>query len=223
MISVIIPTFRHSPTLACSRQQILACPMVKELIIVAHEQLRGQIRADGEREVLTFSARAGRGYQLLEGAKRASGEVLLFLHDDTLLPPQWDKCIMEAMREERVAGGAFSLTFNTHHWFLTLLIRLSGLLFLLTGELWGDRGLFIRKKLLEGQDDILDVPIMEDVRLSHFMKRKGKTVLLKAAVMTDAGTFLEKGLLRHTLTIIACRLLYSLGASPRKIYRLYYT
>jgi hypothetical protein len=57
--------------------------------------------------------------------------------------------------------------FKTSHFF-------SDAFFKITGELWGDRAIFIRSEILKDRARIMDVPIMEDVKLSGFMEKKGK-------------------------------------------------
>jgi len=138
------------------------------------------------------------------------------------LPQNWDQHIKKTMEDPGIAGGAFSLKFNIKNWKLDLLIFLSSILFKVTGELWGDRAIFFKKSVLINQWDLLNVPIMEDVRLSKFLKKQGRTVILKQAVITDAKSFQDKGITKHTLNILRCRFLQFLKISPQKIYRFYY-
>ena len=203
------------------RMESLSTPV--EVIIVVSKNLKDQIGQGGSYEKIVVAERDGRGYAFTQGIKFATGKILVFLHADTILPVDWDHKIINAFRDRNVVGGGFSLKFDTPHYYLKLLVFMSDLLFDLTGEMWGDRALFIRSELIKEDHSILEVPLMEDVRLSHFMKKKGKVVKLKGAVITSSDTFVKRGLVRHTFKIIRCRLWYALGGNLDKIYRCYYS
>ena len=88
--------------------------------------------------------------------------------------------------------------------------------------MWGDRAIFIRSHILKDRTQFMNVPLMEDVKLSGFMKKQGNVVMLKEKAITSADTFIKYGLLRNTFRIIKCRLWYALGGDPEKIYSYYY-
>ncbi|MBV8884744.1 MAG: glycosyltransferase family 2 protein, partial [Chroococcidiopsidaceae cyanobacterium CP_BM_RX_35] len=52
---------------------------------------------------------AGRGGQMNAGAKVATGEILLFLHADTLLPSGFDALVRQALKQPGAVAGAFEL------------------------------------------------------------------------------------------------------------------
>src|SRR3989454_10439754 len=54
------------------------------------------------------TAPTGRARQMNTGAATASGDVLLFLHADTLLPPTAADDITAALADPRVVGGHFA-------------------------------------------------------------------------------------------------------------------
>jgi len=221
-ISVIIPTQFNSSKLDSIYSFLVNTPSPVEVIIVAHSKYKDRQKEYSDVEQVLFIDKQGRGHSLLEGLKIASGEIILILHDDTLLPKGWDQHIIDTMENPSITGGAFSLKFNMKNWKLDLLIILSNQLFKVTGELWGDRAIFFRKSVLINHWNLLNVPIMEDVRLSRFLKKQGRTVILKQAVITDAKSFQNKGIIKHTLNILRCRFLQFLKISPQKIYRFYY-
>ncbi len=222
MISVIIPTQRSSSILHNTRQDLQKSALIREITIVAHPNLKSQLDQPYNNELIIFSERTGRGRKLLEGVLHAKSDIILFLHDDTTLPANWDSTILNALENDELSGGAFSLRFNIKDLRLRSLILLSDLFYNLTGELWGDRAIFIRSKVLRKNLAILDVPIMEDVNLSKLMRREGKTILLQDQVVTSADSFLNRGIFNHTLRIIICRLMFLIKVDPKKIYQYYY-
>ncbi|NJO69853.1 MAG: glycosyltransferase [Bacteroidetes bacterium] len=48
-----------------------------------------------------------------EGAKASQGEVLLFLHADTQLPPQTERIVGLALTSPSVVGGRFDVRFDS--------------------------------------------------------------------------------------------------------------
>jgi cellulose synthase/poly-beta-1,6-N-acetylglucosamine synthase-like glycosyltransferase len=54
----------------------------------------------------------GRARQLAAGVRASDGDVVLLLHADTRLPRGWRTVVCDALRDERVVGGAFRLCFD---------------------------------------------------------------------------------------------------------------
>ena len=223
MISVIIPHANPNNSLNRICESLAAVSSPIEVILVVSKDLKGKIPQEYPIEEIIVSEHPGRGYACVRGLELARGEIIIFLHADTILPQNWDKLIINALSRKNVVGGAFSLTFDTNHQYLKLLILLSDLFFKVYRELWGDRAIFVRAKILKEHASIMDVPIMEDVKLSAFIKKRGKVLMLKEKVITSSETFIKYGLLRHTFRIIKARLWYALGGNLEKIYSYYYS
>lgn len=223
MISVIIPVHKPSPNLSIVRKQLQKHADNIEVIIVTDPSLIGSIGKEYIGEQIHAASQIGRGFACYEGLFYASGNIVVILHADTVLPENWLERIVSNMTSTNVSGGAFSLAFDRSTRYLGFLIFLSDLLFKLNGELWGDRAVFFRRKLLIDNPEVLQVPIMEDVRLSLFLKRKGKTIMLKEKVITSSATFFGYGAFWNTVRIIICRTWYALGGNPQQIYKFYYS
>jgi glycosyltransferase involved in cell wall biosynthesis len=223
LISVIIPVANLTPQLIEIRRRLTKVSAGIEVIFVISKGLEGKIFEKHPFEKIVVSEVNGRGFACSQGMQLAKGEIIVFLHADTLLPKYWDELILNALANKKIVGGAFSLAFDTDHKYLKLLIFISDLFFKITSELWGDRAIFVCAEVLKNHSQLLDVPMMEDVKLSGFMKKKGKVVMLEEKVITSSNTFIKYGLLRHTFRIIKCRLWYALGGSLEKIYDYYYS
>jgi len=223
LISVIIPVASSKSYLDRIRQSLADVTIPIEVLIVISKNLKGEILEKYTFEKIVVADSKGRGSACSQGIRLAKGEIIIFLHADTILPEDWIKLVSGALDKKNIVGGAFSLAFDTNHKYLKLLIFLSDVFFKVTGELWGDRAIFIRSRILKDQAQLMDVPIMEDVKLSGLMRKNGRVVMLKEKVITSSGTFTKHGLLRHTFRILKCRLWYALGGDLEKIYGYYYT
>jgi len=223
MISVIILAANYKSSTDRIRQDLSTSTTPIEVIIVVSKDGIEHTLKRYPFEKVVISEVKGRGFACYQGIQLAKGNIVVFLHADTILPKRWNELILKTLTDRKIVGGAFSLTFNKNHIYLSFLIFLSDVLFRITGELWGDRTIFIRSHILKDQADILNVPVMEDVILSFFMKKRGKVVLLKEKVITSSESFFKHGLLQHTFRIIKCRIWYALGGNLKNIYNYYYS
>lgn len=222
LISVII-LVANPKYLKRIRQSLAGVITPIEVIIVVSKDLKEKIFKKYPFEKIIISEVKGRGFACSQGFRFATGEISIFLHDDTILPQNWSELVINALTNENIVGGAFSLSFDNDHKYLKLLIFFSNVIFRLTRELWGDRAIFIRSQILKDHGQFMEVPVMEDVKLSSFMRKKGSVLMLKEKVITSADTFLKYGLFRHTFRIVKCRLWYALGGDLEKIYSYYYS
>lgn len=186
-------------------------------------QLEGQVYPEHSHERVVRCRRKGRGFALVTGVQHAVGQVILFLHADTALPQDWSTAIMQVLQDERCVGGGFSLAFDRPTLFLKVLVRLTRIRFHLTGVMFGDRALFARADTLIRCLTCMNVPIFEDVRLAHCLRRHGRTVLLRSTVTTSADAFHKRGTWRHLWRIVKCQLWYALGGDLDQIFRYYYS
>jgi len=222
MISVVVPFHASLDRLEGIRATVDTARLPTETIYVVDTALRSAMPAMREHETVICIENRGRGYNLREGARRARGNVIVFLHADTRLPDGWDMAIRDALHDDGVAGGAFSLRFDRDSPFLRLVVLASDLLIHLMGRFSGDRAMFVRAGLMQAHLDVLDVPIMEDTELSIFMQKHGETVLLPGEAVTSADAFVRHGFIRNTLRIILCSLWYAVGVDLHDIFDYYY-
>ncbi len=222
-ISVILPTLAQSPQLHNIRLTLQRSSYVQEVILVMPPNCKHRIDSSAfPKEQLLFSKKTGRGFALVEGIKRASGAFLLFLHDDTLLPTDWDILITNTLQDQQTVGGAFRMKFDPEPRLLYILRKLGNAFTYLTHEFWGDHALFVKRQLVMDHLELLEVPLMEDIRLSSLMRRQGKTTLLDQYVTTSSIRFLEKGIVHQSLSNVLFRTAYALGTDPSVLFRWYH-
>jgi cellulose synthase/poly-beta-1,6-N-acetylglucosamine synthase-like glycosyltransferase len=171
---------------------------------------------------VVVSERRGRGHALVRGAKEAGGDIVLFLHSDTILPSGWDREFRGILEDDRVVGGGFSLSFDSPDIKMRALAMLSDLWLRMTGHVWGDRAMFVRAEALRDAVGAMDVPIFEDVRLSQQMRGMGMVVISPLKVVTSGEAFRRNGVLRQLWTIVKCHYWYIIGWDPVMIFERYY-
>jgi len=159
----------------------------------------------------------GRARQMNAGAARASGEILLFLHADTVLPPRAAVLARAALEDPRVVAGAFSYR-PAATGLLGLALRTGARLRLgATGHPYGDQGLFLRRRTFDAIGGFPDLPVMEDWEIVARLHRRGRVVVLEAPAVTSAKSFVDNGLVRSTLVNAAVIAGYRLGVDPARL------
>ncbi len=151
-----------------------------------------------------------------------AGDILLFLHADTLLPPGALRKITRVMQDARVVGGAFALGFQDRRWVFTVTGICASLKHRLTRVPYGDQAIFMRKRYFESLGGYQEIPLMEDVELMKRVKRRsGRIVLLPDAVATSARRWEADGILFTMVRNWTLQALYLIGVPAERLVRYY--
>lgn len=223
-LSVIIPTLDEGRGLAATLEAVRAAG-VEDLIVVdggSRDDTLRVARRSTDRIVHT-PAPPGRARQMNAGARKATGDVFLFLHADTVLGPWAVPAIQTALMDERVVGGAFRLGIERipGRPGLRLIAAAANLRTALTGLPYGDQGLFVRRAVFERIGGFPDLPLMEDVAFGRRLQQAGRVVILPMAATTSARRWEREGLVYTTFRNWALFSLYLLGVSPVRLARWY--
>ena len=166
------------------------------------------------------TAARGRGAQMNAGAVVARGEVLLFLHADTKLPPEADRLILQALAGAD-GWGRFDVRIDGRSPLLIIIAALMNWRSRRTGIATGDQAMFITRNMFAKAGGFPEIPLMEDVALSQKLKRKAPPICLTARVMTSGRRWERYGVVRTMLMMWRLRLAFFLGADPAALARRY--
>jgi rSAM/selenodomain-associated transferase 2 len=219
-ISVIIPTLDEEASIA---RAIRSCRKAGpcEVIVVDGESRDRTVEIARREADTVIAAPRGRAAQMNAGAAGARGEVLLFLHADTLLPVGSVTAVLAALQDPAVIGGAFRVRLAAscgagRYVLATLGItgRMIGVRADVTRVFTGDQAIFMRAEAFRSVGGYPEIPLMEDVELSRRMRRAGKTVLLRLRVETSGRRWEAWGPLRTILFMWRLRIGHLLGKTP---------
>ncbi len=184
---------------------------------------------DGTREsvpshVTVIESAAGRGQQLNAGAHVARGEVLLFLHADTWLPPRASRAISEVLSGPDLVGGCFAFRLRGASADRPVARVLASAInarsrWLVTAT--GDQAIFARRSAFEAIGGFRDLPLFEDVLFYKELKRLGNVAVLDTPVLTSDRRWREHGYPRTIATHLGLRALLFAGVPPARLAKLY--
>ena len=174
-------------------------------------------------------AAPGRATQMNAGAAASSGELLLFLHADTLLPANALAVLAAATAtaeatapgRSRSAWGRFDVRIDGTHPMLRVVAASMNLRSRLTGIATGDQAIFISRAAFVAVGGFPAQPLMEDIEMSRRLNRISRPLCLRAAVTTSGRRWEKAGVWRTILLMWSLRLRYWLGTSPDQLARRY--
>ncbi len=216
-LSIVIPCLDEAPRIAAALDALAPLRARGHEVIVVDGGSRDGTAAlaRGRCDALLFAPR-GRASQMNAGAAAATGDVLVFLHADTELPPGAEGEIVENLKDR--LWGRFDVEIDGRHPLLKVVAWSMNLRSRLTGIATGDQALFVRREAFPGFPAIA---LMEDVAFSIAMKRRGAPACLRARARTSGRRWERRGVLRTILLMWGLRLAFALGAPPERLRRRY--
>lgn len=219
-LSVVIPALNEAASIEQTLAALRRVPGIFEVIVVD-----GQSRDDALDRAARLGARVltaprGRGAQMHAGAQAAGGEVLWFLHADTLPPPDAAGRIADALIDPAVAAGNFEIRFAGEFAAARFLTRLYHHLALL-GLRYGDSGYFVRREAYAAVGGFRPHPIFEDLDLMRRLRRRGLFVRVPATVVTSSRRFEGRSFAVVFARWTILQTLYWLGVPPVWLGKLY--
>ena len=225
-ISVIIPVLNEAERISQLIEHV--CGLKKnnnvEIIVSDGDPCGSTINTVSHEKVIKVLSEKGRGRQMNKGAAAATGDILLFLHADTLLPEGAFEKILAIMRTGRYAGGAFDLELVSDRTSYRIIESAATYRSRITRIPFGDQAIFIRKDIFHGLGGFREFPIMEDVELMRSLKRTGHRIFIIATkVKTSPRRWEREGILYCTIRNWVLVILYLMGVRPNTLARFYRT
>ena len=218
-LSVIIPVLNGAEEIRRTIQSAFDAGAA-EVIVADGGSLDGTVTQALRCGAVVVEGETVRGNQLNAGASSASGDILLFLHADTTLPPDAAARIESALARG-VRFGGFRLRFRESGLGLRIGERLINFRSRLTRCPWGDQAQWIDAALFRQAGGYLPQPLMEDYEMAVRMKKRTRTAILGSEVETSGMRFIRIGVLRTVFINWWIVLRWRSGADPAELASLY--
>lgn len=220
-LSIIVPCLNEAESLL-----LVLAPLQQlrreghEVLLVDGGSTDGSLELAADLVDQAFPAERGRALQMNAGAARAEGDVLWFVHADTLVPVHAGGAVLEAVAAGAVWGrfdvrlDAPGSAFRVIEWCMNQRSRLSGIA-------TGDQAMFVRRDRFETVGGFPPIPLMEDIALSTALKAGSRPRCLRQRVRTSARRWERGGVMATVLLMWRLRYRFWRGADPRELARLY--
>jgi rSAM/selenodomain-associated transferase 2 len=223
-ISVIIPVLNEGEKIneILDSTKSAAADVSHEIIVVDGDSSGNTIEKIMDAVVIKIAVHRGRASQMNAGAARACGDVLLFLHADTLLPPNAFPKIAAALSDKRFIGGAFDMGIYNSRWIFRAISKAASLKHRMTRVPYGDQAIFILRSYFEDIGGYAGIPLMEDVELMKRVKRQGgRIMILPEAVATSSRKWENEGIIYTILRNWLIQALYLFGVPAERLAKYY--
>ena len=225
MISVIVPVLNEAERITELISSLQSLDGEKEIIISDGGSTDGtREKLSALRNITVINSPSGRARQMNAGAKVSSGNILWFVHADSLVSPSSLHDIERAISDGAI-GGFFRLKFyDADDKFMKFIERTSHTRAKNFCLIFGDQGLFMRRNVFDGLGGFADVSLMEDWEISRRLRtfhRLGLIHALDTVIGTSARRYTQNGRLKTWLKMNIVKALYILGVDTERLRRIY--
>lgn len=219
-LSVIVPTFNEEAVIEATLRRAVEALSPYELIVADGCSRDGTV-ANARPYATVLTLEMTRGAALNHAAAVATGDVLLFLHADTIPPVGAAPAIERALQDAGVVGGAFRLRFDHPGRLARSMASLVNLRSSLLNTFFGDQALFVRRDVFMCAGGFMDWSLMEDLEILARLRSHGRLALLEEEVVTSARRHRGNGWVRTIGTVWIMTLLHRLGVSGQTMSQWY--
>jgi rSAM/selenodomain-associated transferase 2 len=219
-VSIIVPALNEEAQIGQTLAALRAVRGADEIIVVdggSADRTRAIAQDYG---VSVMLSACGRGFQMQAGAQAAVGDVLWFVHADSLPSVESIDAVRQALTDPGVAGGNFRLRFEGDS---TLAGQLKLIYPLLRhiGLCYGDSGIFVRRSVFKAAGGFRPVRLFEDVDLVRRIRQHGRFVTLACEMVTSSRRFDNRAAPSMWAQWIVLQLLFWIGFHPNLLARWY--
>ena len=220
-LSIIIPVLNETSTIVHALDVLQDLRREgAELIVVDGGSTDNTRELAAAQADLVVHSPSGRGCQMNAGAVTARGEVFLFLHADTQLPPSALQQVRAAVSKGAL-WGRFDVRIEGRAFGLGLVAFMMNWRSRFSGIATGDQAIFVTRAAFHEVGGFPDIPLMEDIVFSDRLRAITRPACLGDKVRTSGRRWEKHGLLRTIVMMWRLRLRFHYGADPHELAREY--
>lgn len=220
MISTIIPIYNEEKILREKSAYFRELADNSELIFVDGGSSDMSARIAGEYSCV-FSCRKGRAVQMNYGARLSQKDILLFLHADTRIKTDSLISLESKIKDNETLSGCFTQRIDKKGLIFRLIESVGSLRAKITGVIYGDQGIFIRKDIFNDLGGFPEVPVMEDVIFTKGLRKIVKPSVLRDKIFVSSRRWEKEGLIKTVFLYSFLNILFWLKSPLDKLKKVY--
>lgn len=220
LISIIIPVLNEADCLDQTLKNLLHRQWVKdhcEIIVSDGGSHDGSLEIVRRHPCKLIHSDVGRARQMNTASRNARGQVLLFLHADSILPDN----IGDLIASEK-DWGFFRLRLSADSFAYRIIETAINLRTRISKVAGGDQCLFFRRRFFEALGGYPEIPLMEDIAISKKARQLAAPLIIESAVISSSRRWQQQGIVKTVLLMWSLRLAFWLGVNPARLHRIYY-
>ena len=226
VISVVVPVYNEPPEILDNISQIASFNRIAEVLVAdastrlqTTESLEYLQKSNGKIRLIDCQS-PGRAKQMNKGAELATGDILWFIHADTILPDRAPEFVSRSI-VNHCEWGRFHVRFSSSLRIMKLVAGLMNYRSWLTGICTGDQAIFVSRQLFFSVGKFPDISLMEDIALTKKLRKSSRPICIRIPVVTSARRWEKNGPIRTIMLMWKLRLLYWTGVSPDRLAVMY--
>ena len=221
-LSIIIPTLNEEGVIRSSLTALAALRRSgHEVIIVDGGSRDNTVALAQPLADKVITSQAGRATQMNAGTRFSHGDVLVFLHADTRLPPNSDILIINGLKQYAKVWGRFDVHLGGRQPSLRIIETMMNWRSRLSAIATGDQCLFIRREIFTAVGGYPEIKLMEDIAISSLLKRYGRPLCITQKAITSSRRWQQRGILRTILLMWRLRIGYFFGENTQYLAQRY--
>lgn len=220
MVTIIVPIYNEERVLSKNIVYFNNLARQTELLFVDGGSTDRSVEIVSRIGSLLHSGN-GRSLQMNKGGFSAKGDILFFMHVDTIISPDTLLAIEVAINEKGFIGGCLTQRIDRDAFIYRLIEKQGNTRARIYKIFYGDQGIFVKRDVFEKMGGFPEVPIMEDVLFTQQLRKIGQTVILPDRIMISARRWEKKGLIRTMLLYNLIIILFWLKVPLHKIKQFY--
>ncbi len=220
LVTIIIPALNEEESIASTIRALQSLDGPKEIIVVDGGSADQTIEIARSCGVQVLQAPPGRGRQMRAGATIAQGDILWFVHADTLAPACALASIRAALVDSSVVGGNLGVIFDGSSRAARRMTAIYPWLRAL-GLCYGDSGIFVRREAYQQIGGFRPVALFEDLDFLRRLRGAGRFLHLEPCMVTSSRRFEQRNFASMWAQWTALQVLYWCGVPPDTLARYY--
>lgn len=220
-LSIIIPALNESNQIeSCLQGLQLLRQQGHEVIVVDGGSSDNTVYLASPLCDCVIQSKKSRAIQMNVGAAKATGNCLLFLHADTILPSGTYDLFLQIEDSEK-KWGRFDIKLSGQHFLFRIIEKCMNVRSRFTGIATGDQAIFVEKELFDEVKGFPEIALMEDIALSKSLLKYSKPVCFEEQVVSSSRRWEKNGKIKTILKMWVLRLLYFFHYDTNRLAKIY--